>query len=198
MRLLDITMIGVGVGVASGLQNFINNFVSGLIILAERPITIRDQIEVGSIAGQVTRISPRSTTVVTNDNISIIVPNSEFTTHAVTNWSHADLRVRIRLPLGVAYGTDPQKVRQVCWTRPGNAPVCSLNRRRNYFSAASATARWILSLACGPRKYPPNRAAFAVISITPARKNCATTASKFLFRSAICISARALWSFPRH
>lgn len=103
----------VGVGVGFGLQNIINNFVSGLIILAERPITIGDRIEVGSVAGQVTRISLRSTTVVTNDNISIIVPNSEFTSHAVTNWSHGDPRVRIRLPLGVAYGTDTQKLREV-------------------------------------------------------------------------------------
>jgi small-conductance mechanosensitive channel len=103
----------VGVGVGFGLQNIINNFVSGLIILAERPITIGDRIEVGSVAGQVTRISLRSTTVVTNDNISIIVPNSDFIAHAVTNWSHGDPRVRIRLAVGVAYGTDPEKLRRV-------------------------------------------------------------------------------------
>lgn len=67
----------IGVGVGFGLQNIINNFVSGLIILAERPITIGDRIEVGNVAGQVVKISMRSTTVVTNDNISIIVPNSK-------------------------------------------------------------------------------------------------------------------------
>jgi small-conductance mechanosensitive channel len=103
----------VGVGVGFGLQNIINNFVSGLIILAERPITIGDRIEVGNVAGQVVKISMRSTTVVTNDNIAIIVPNSELTSHAVTNWSHGDPRVRIRLPVGVAYGTDPEKLRPV-------------------------------------------------------------------------------------
>jgi small-conductance mechanosensitive channel len=103
----------IGVGVGFGLQNIINNFVSGLIILAERPITIGDRIEVGSVLGQVTQISLRSTTVVTNDNISIIVPNSDFISHAVTNWSHGDPRVRFRLPVGVAYGTDPQKLRRV-------------------------------------------------------------------------------------
>lgn len=103
----------VGVGVGFGLQNIINNFVSGLIILAERPITIGDRIEVGSVAGQVTRISLRSTTVVTNDNIAIIVPNSDFISHAVTNWSHGDPRVRIRLPVGVAYGTDTEKLRRL-------------------------------------------------------------------------------------
>jgi len=103
----------IGVGLGFGLQNVISNFVSGLIILAERPITIGDRVEVGSVAGQVTRISLRSTTVVTNDNISIIVPNSDFISRAVTNWSHGDPRVRIRLPVGVAYGTNPEKVRRV-------------------------------------------------------------------------------------
>ena len=102
----------IGVGIGFGLQNIVNNFVSGIIILAERPITIGDRIEVGNVAGQVTRISLRSTTVVTNDNISIIVPNSDFISSAVTNWSHGDPRVRMRLAVGVAYGTDTEKLRE--------------------------------------------------------------------------------------
>lgn len=115
INLSSLTVIAgaIGVGVGFGLQNVINNFVSGLIILAERPIAIGDRIEVGNVAGQVVKISMRSTTVVTNDNISIIVPNSDLTSHAVTNWNHGDPRVRIRLPVGVAYGTDPEKLRRV-------------------------------------------------------------------------------------
>jgi small-conductance mechanosensitive channel len=115
VNLSSLTVIAsaVGVGVGFGLQNIINNFVSGLIILAERPITIGDRIEVGSVVGQVTQISLRSTTVVTNDNISIIVPNSDLISHAVTNWSHGDPRVRIRLAVGVAYATDPEKLRRL-------------------------------------------------------------------------------------
>ena len=115
VNLSSLTVIAgaVGVGVGFGLQNIINNFVSGLIILAERPITIGDRIEVGSVLGQVTRINLRSTTVVTNDNISIIVPNSDFISHAVTNWSYGDPRVRMRLPVGVAYGTDTEKLKRV-------------------------------------------------------------------------------------
>ena len=101
----------VGVGVGFGLQNVISNFISGLIILAERPIALGDRVEIGNIAGQVTQISLRSTTVITNDNISIIVPNSDFVTSKVTNWSHGDPRVRIRMPVGVAYGTDTDKLR---------------------------------------------------------------------------------------
>jgi small-conductance mechanosensitive channel len=103
----------VGVGIGFGLQNIVNNFVSGLIILAERPIAIGDRIEVSGVAGRVTRMSLRSTTVVTNDNISIIVPNADFITQPVTNWSHGDPRVQIRLALGVAYGSDLEKLQRV-------------------------------------------------------------------------------------
>ncbi len=103
----------VGVGIGFGLQNVVNNFVSGIIILAERPIAIGDRIEVGGVAGRVTRMALRSTTVVTNDNISIIVPNADFITHPVTNWSHGDPRVQMRLPLGVAYGSDLDKLQRV-------------------------------------------------------------------------------------
>jgi small-conductance mechanosensitive channel len=103
----------LGVGLGFGLQNVVHNFVSGLIILAERPIAIGDRVEVGEVAGQISRISLRSTTVVTNDNISIIIPNSDFVSNKVTNWSYGDPKVRIRLPVGVAYGTDIQKLRSV-------------------------------------------------------------------------------------
>jgi|ERR1051326_5331992 small-conductance mechanosensitive channel len=96
-----------------GLQNIIHNFVSGSIILAERPIAIGDRIEISGVAGQVREIRLRSTTVVTNDNIACIVPNSDFITSTVTNWSHGDLRVRIRLPVGVACGTDPRKLEKL-------------------------------------------------------------------------------------
>ena len=110
---LAVIVGGLGVGIGFGLQNIVSNFVSGLIILAERPIAIGHRIEVGGVAGQVTRINLRSTTVVTNDNITIIVPNSDFITRAVTNWSHGDPKVRLRLPVGVAYGTDLDKLKAV-------------------------------------------------------------------------------------
>ena len=103
----------VGIGLGFGLQNIVSNFVSGIILLAERPVAIGDRIEVAGVAGQVKQINLRSTTVVTNDNITIIVPNSELVSNTVTNWSHGDPKVRIRLPIGVAYGTDPEKVHSV-------------------------------------------------------------------------------------
>ncbi|PYL14747.1 MAG: mechanosensitive ion channel protein MscS [Verrucomicrobia bacterium] len=103
----------VGVGVGFGLQNIASNFISGLVILAERPITIGDRVEVAGIAGQVQQIRARSTVIRTNDNISMIVPNTKFIDSPVTNWTYGDPRVRFRIPVGVAYGSgDIAKVRE--------------------------------------------------------------------------------------
>ena len=101
----------VGVGVGFGLQNIASNFISGLVILAERPITIGDRVEVAGVAGQVELIRARSTVIRTNDNIAMIVPNTKFIDSPVTNWTYGDPRVRFRVPVGVAYGSDVNKVR---------------------------------------------------------------------------------------
>ena len=100
----------VGVGVGFGLQNIASNFISGLVILAERPITIGDRVEVAGVTGQIQQIRARSTVVVTNDNITTIIPNNKFIDSPVTNWTYGDPRVRFRIPIGVAYGSDVQKV----------------------------------------------------------------------------------------
>lgn len=115
---IDLSAIGIlagalGVGIGFGLQNITNNFISGLIILFERPIKVGDRIEVGDTNGDVVNISARATTIITNDNISIIIPNSEFISSQVINWSHNDRMVRFRFPVGVSYQEDPEKVRQV-------------------------------------------------------------------------------------
>ena len=102
----------VGVGVGFGLQNIASNFISGLVILAERPITIGDRVEVAGIAGQVQQIRARSTVIRTNDNIMMIVPNTRFIDSPVTNWTYGDPKVRFRIPVGVAYGSDIAKVRE--------------------------------------------------------------------------------------
>src|SRR5437763_2407282 len=108
---LTVFARAVGVGVGFGLQNIASNFISGLVILAERPITIGDRIEVAGIAGQVEHIRARSTVIRTNDNIMMIVPNTKFIDSPVTNWTYGDRRVRFRIPVGVAYGSDVDKVR---------------------------------------------------------------------------------------
>jgi small-conductance mechanosensitive channel len=96
----------VGIGVGFGLQNIASNFVSGLIILIERPIQTGDRIVVGDVEGDVQAVNARSTTVVTNDNIAIIIPNSKFVTENVVNWSLTGKDVRFGIPVGVAYGSD--------------------------------------------------------------------------------------------
>ncbi len=89
-----------------------SNFISGLVILAERPITIGDRVEVAGIVGRVQQIRARSTVILTSDNIAMIVPNSKFIDSPVRNWHYGDERVRFRLPVGVAYGSDVNKVRE--------------------------------------------------------------------------------------
>jgi len=103
---LNVLAGAVGIGLGFGLQNIVNNFISGIIILFERPIKVGDRIVVGEVEGDVTHIGGRSTTVVSNDNISIIVPNSSFITENVVNWSHNDRKVRFKIPVTVAYGSD--------------------------------------------------------------------------------------------
>ena len=103
----------IGVGVGFGLQNIVNNFVSGLILLVERPIKVGDRVEIGDLTGDIVRIAARSTWVRTNDNVVIIVPNSDFISNRVTNWTANDRRVRINLRLGVSYSSDPALVRTI-------------------------------------------------------------------------------------
>lgn len=115
---LDLSTLGIlagalGVGIGFGLQNITNNFISGLIILFERPIKVGDRIEVGSIVGNVQEINARSTTIITNDNISVIVPNSEFINGTVINWSHHERTIRFRFPVGVSYNEDPDRVKDI-------------------------------------------------------------------------------------
>jgi small-conductance mechanosensitive channel len=110
---LSILTGAVGLGIGFGLQNIANNFISGLIILFERPVTIGDRIAVGDVEGDVIRVGARSTTVVTNDNIDIIIPNSKLITENVVNWTHTDRKVRFRIPVSVAYKTDVRLVERV-------------------------------------------------------------------------------------
>lgn len=110
---LNVLAGAVGIGVGFGLQNVVSNFLSGLIIMFERPIKIGDRIVVDNVEGDVVEIGARSTKVLTNDNITIIVPNSKFITENVVNWKYNDASVRFRIPVGVAYGTDVREVEKI-------------------------------------------------------------------------------------
>lgn len=96
----------LSVGIGFGLQNITSNFVSGLVLLIERPIRVGDRVTVGDTLGDVLEINMRSTTIQTLTNIAIIVPNSEFISSNVINWSHGDPKVRLDLPIGVSYNSD--------------------------------------------------------------------------------------------
>ena len=99
-----------GVGIGFGLQNIVNNFVSGLILIFERPIQIGDTIEVGNLTGEVKSIGIRSSTIRTGEGAEIIVPNANLVAEKVVNWTFSDHQRRIEIRVGVAYGNDPQKV----------------------------------------------------------------------------------------
>lgn len=108
---LDLTGLAVifgflSVGIGFGLQNVTSNFISGLIVLFERPISIGDRVMVNGIEGDVQEINIRSTTVKTLDNISIIVPNSDFISKEVVNYSHGDPHYRMSIDVGVSYNSD--------------------------------------------------------------------------------------------
>jgi small-conductance mechanosensitive channel len=105
---LMVSALGVGIGI--GLQDVVNNFVSGLILLFERPIQAGDQVEVGECAGEVRRIGLRSTTVRTWDGAEVVIPNSRFVSSEFTNWTLSDPQRRMHILVGVEYGTDPERV----------------------------------------------------------------------------------------
>jgi small-conductance mechanosensitive channel len=110
---LNVLVGAVGVGLGFGLQNITSNFFSGLILLFERPIKMGDRVEIAGCVGEVREIAARATTLVTDGNVAIIVPNSQFVAERVTNWSRPDKLTAYVVSFYVSHDSDPELVRQV-------------------------------------------------------------------------------------
>lgn len=109
---LAIATGAVGLGIGIGLQNLTNNFISGIVMLFERPVQVGDFVEVDGLLGTIEHISLRATIVRTLDSINVIVPNSRFMESNVVSWTYRDSRCRLHVPVGVAYGSDTEVVKQ--------------------------------------------------------------------------------------
>lgn len=110
---LAIVVGALGVGIGFGLQSIVNNFVSGLILLAERPIKVGDWVQTSGGEGIVKRINVRSTEIETFDRCSVIVPNSTLISESVSNWYHGDVLGRTKVSIGVSYDSDPEQVEKI-------------------------------------------------------------------------------------
>ncbi len=120
----------LSVGIGFGLQSIVNNFVSGLIILFEHTLRVGDYIELDTgLTGTVKSINVRSTLINTNDNIDIVVPNSEFVTTRLTNWTLGERILRVRIPFGVAYGTDKELVKKAALEAAAEVPYTLTNMK---------------------------------------------------------------------
>jgi len=113
----------LGVGLGFGMQQIFSNFVSGLILLFDRSLKVGDFVQIDdNVRGVVKAINIRATRITTNDNIDILVPNSEFVSGRVTNWTYRSVNRRIRVPFGVAYGVDKELVKKAALEAAANVP----------------------------------------------------------------------------
>jgi small-conductance mechanosensitive channel len=125
LSLFTVLTGAIGIGVGFGMQSIFSNFISGVIILIEKPLKLGDRIEIAdaagnSVAGNVHSISVRATTIITNENVSIIIPNADFISKQVINWSHSGKNVRLSISVNVSYDTDAELVEKLLLKAAGD------------------------------------------------------------------------------
>jgi potassium efflux system protein len=124
---IGMVLAALGVGLGFGLQEIVSNFISGLILLVERPLRVGDVVTVSNMTGKVDRINIRATTIINGENQSMIIPNREFITGSLINWTHKDKIIRVTIQVGVAYGCDPDQVSDLllCIAREDPDVLCN-------------------------------------------------------------------------
>ncbi|MEW5925312.1 MAG: mechanosensitive ion channel domain-containing protein [Candidatus Zixiibacteriota bacterium] len=146
----------LSVGIGFGLQNITSNFIAGIILLFEQPIKVGDRVTVGDTEGNVSSINMRSTTIRTLNNISIIVPNSEFISSRVTNWSHGDPKIRLVVDVGVSYDSDPDAVIKALHEVAGEHPDVIASPEPDVLLSEFADSSWSMKLRvwlANPHRY---------------------------------------------
>jgi small-conductance mechanosensitive channel len=136
----------LSVGIGFGLQNITSNFISGLILLFERPIQVGDRITVGDTEGDIEAINMRATVLKSVNNISVIVPNSEFVSSRVTNWSHGDPRIRMDLEVGVSYNSVLEDVIKALHAVADEHPQVLKNPKHDVLLKSFGDSSWNMNL----------------------------------------------------
>lgn len=164
----------LSVGIGFGLQNITSNFISGLILLIERPIKVGDRITIGNTEGDVMEISMRSTTIRSLNNISIIVPNSEFVSSQVVNWSHRDLKIRLDIDVGVSYVSDLEKVLKCLREVAAENEEVLPKPRPDVLHLGFGESSWNMRLRvwiANPKRHPLTRSAINCAIVRKFREN---------------------------
>ncbi len=164
----------LSVGIGFGLQNITSNFVAGLILLFERPIKVGDRVTVGDTEGDVMEINIRSTTIRSLQNIAIIVPNSEFVSSTVINWSHGDTRVRLEVDVGVSYSSDLDIVLRVLQEVAEENPEVLRSPAPEVLHRGFGDSSWNMQLRAwinSPKRYHQVRSALHCAIVRKFREN---------------------------
>lgn len=163
----------LSVGIGFGLQNLTSNFISGLILLFERPISIGDRVVVNDLEGDVIEINMRSTTISSVNNISIIVPNSDFISGRVVNHSHGDPKIRIEISVGVSYDSDLDMVLNALYEVGIDQPEVMKNPPPEVMFTGFGDSSWDLMLWCwikNPKRHPYVRSALHIAIVRKFRE----------------------------